>query len=161
MNERTPLLVLGLGNVLLEDDGVGSAAVTRLRDMGTEAFLLSSSLLGVLAQRLVRRLCPHCSEPRRPDAATCDWLGIAETQKLKAAVGCAACKHLGYRGRLAIYELVTLDDTLRRMIHDGAAEQDLEARVRQTAPSLTDVGRRAVLAGLTTPEELLRVTELA
>jgi len=136
-------------------------AVTRLRDMGTEAFLLSSSLLGVLAQRLVRRLCPHCSQPRRPDAVTCEWLGLADTDLLHAAVGCAACKQLGYRGRLAIYELVTLDDTLRRMIHDGAAEQDLEAYVRQTSPSLTEVGRRAVLAGLTTPEELLRVTELA
>ena len=128
--------------------------------MGTEPFLLSSSLLGVLAQRLVRRLCQHCSQPRRPDAATRNWLALAEDRELKAAVGCPACKQLGYRGRLAIYELVTVDDTLRRMIHDGAAEQDLEAWVRQTSPSLAEVGRRAVLAGLTTPEELLRVTEL-
>lgn len=135
-------------------------AVTRLRDMGTEPFLLSSSLVGVLAQRLVRRLCMHCRVACEPDAATRAWMGLEPGEHIHAAVGCDACKRLGYRGRVAIYELVSMDDTLRRMIHDGAAEQDLEAHARRSSPSLQEVGRRAVLDGLTTPEELLRVTQL-
>jgi general secretion pathway protein E len=138
-------------------------AVTRLRDMGTEPFLLSSSIIGVLAQRLVRSLCRQCMRPRDIDAATRDWLGdhAHEALVIYEAVGCDACNRMGYRGRTAIYELIVIDDTLRRLIHDGAAEQDLEAHARKGSPSLGEVGRRAVLAGLTTPEELLRVTQLA
>ena len=138
-------------------------AITRLRDMGTEQFLLSSSVIGVLAQRLVRSLCPRCMRPRELDATTREWLGLAAdtTQPIYAAVGCDGCNRMGYRGRTAIYELIVIDDAMRRLIHDGAAEQDLEAHARRHAPSLANVGRRAVLAGLTTPEELLRVTQLA
>ncbi len=134
-------------------------AVTRLRDMGTEPFLLSSSLVGVLAQRLVRRLCPQCATPVVPDSVTRDWLELAPDATLMSAVGCNACKRLGYRGRAAIYELISMDDQLRRMIHDGVSEQDVEAHVRKSSPSLEAVGRRAVRSGLTTPEELLRVTQ--
>lgn len=138
-------------------------AITRLRDMGTEPFLLSSSVIGVLAQRLVRSLCRECMRPRALDATTREWLGsdAGDDATVFEAVGCDACKRMGYRGRTAIYELIIVDDTLRRLIHDGAAEQDLEAHARLHAPSLGDVGRRAVLAGVTTPEELLRVTQLA
>ncbi len=138
-------------------------AVTRLRDMGTEPFLLSSSVIGVLAQRLVRTLCRLCMQPKAPDAVTREWLGIDDNPSvmLYEAVGCDACKRMGYRGRTALYELVIVDDTLRRLIHDGASEQALEAHVRAHARSLAEMGRRAVLAGLTTPEELLRVTQLA
>jgi len=138
-------------------------AITRLRDMGTEPFLLSSSVIGVLAQRLVRSLCRQCMRPRALDATTREWLGLdaAAEAEIYAAVGCDACKRMGYRGRTAIYELIVIDEALRRLIHDGAAEQDLEAHARLHSPSLAEVGRRAVLAGVTTPEELLRVTQLA
>ena len=138
-------------------------AVTRLRDMGTEPFLLSSSIIGVLAQRLVRSLCRQCMQPREIDPATREWLGAeaAAASTIYEAVGCDACNRMGYRGRTAIYELVVIDDVMRRLIHDGASEQDLEAHARRHSPSLGEVGRRAVLAGLTTPEELLRVTQLA
>jgi general secretion pathway protein E len=136
-------------------------AVTRLRDMGTEPFLLSSSLIGVLAQRLVRSLCKACRRPRALDDATRAWLGAGpETTSLFEGVGCNACNHMGFRGRTAIYELVVVDDTLRRLIHDGASEQALEAHARSTSASLAEVGRQAVLDGVTTPEELLRVTQL-
>ena len=137
-------------------------AVTRLRDMGTEPFLLSSSVTGVLAQRLVRSLCRACRRPREVDADTRAWLvGTDSPATIYEAVGCDACNRSGYRGRSAIYELVVVDDTLRRLIHDGASEQALEAHARRKGPSLAEVGRRAVLAGVTTPEELLRVTQLA
>ncbi len=138
-------------------------AITRLRDMGTEPFLLSSSVIGVLAQRLVRSLCRQCMRPRELDATTREWLGLdaGADATIFDAVGCDACNRMGYRGRTAIYELIVIDDTLRRIIHDGAAEQALEAHARRHSPSLADVGRRAVLDGITTPEELLRVTQLA
>lgn len=138
-------------------------AITRLRDMGTEPFLLSSSVIGVLAQRLVRSLCKQCMRPRTLDATTRALLGLApdSDHPVHEAVGCDACNRMGYRGRTAIYELIVVDDILRRLVHDGAAEQDLEAHARKSADSLAEVGRRAVLAGLTTPEELLRVTQLA
>jgi general secretion pathway protein E len=135
-------------------------AVTRLRDMGTEPFLLSSSVTGVLAQRLVRSLCRACRRPREMDDDA--WrAGADASATIFEAVGCDACNRSGYRGRSAIYELVVVDDTLRRLIHDGASEQELEAHARRNGPSLAEVGRRAVLAGVTTPEELLRVTQLA
>ena len=138
-------------------------AVTRLRDMGTEPFLLASSLIGVLAQRLVRRLCLHCRRPRALDAVTRERLGLpaGEAVEIYDAVGCAACKQSGFRGRMAVYELVVLDDELRRMIHDGEAEAALESHARQSTPSLIATGARAVLAGLTSAEELLRVIEAA
>jgi general secretion pathway protein E len=136
-------------------------AVTRLRDMGTEPFLLSSSIIGVLAQRLVRSLCKACMRPCELDDATRAWLGVGEEiTTIHEAVGCDACNHMGFRGRTAIYELVVVDDILRRLIHDGASEQALEAHVRSTSASLAEVGRRVVLAGVTTPAELLRVTQL-
>jgi len=137
-------------------------AVTRLRDMGTEPFLLSSSVTGVLAQRLVRSLCKACRRPRAPAAeARASGGGADAAATIYEAVGCDACNRSGYRGRSAIYELVVVDDALRRLIHDGASEQALEAHARRNGPSLAEVGRRAVLAGITTPEELLRVTQLA
>jgi general secretion pathway protein E len=130
--------------------------------MGTEPFLLSSSVIGVLAQRLVRSLCKACRRPRALDADTRTWLDAADGPvTIFEAVGCDACNRMGYRGRTAIYELVVIDDTFRRLIHDGASEQALEAHARRNGASLAEVGRRAVLAGLTTHEELLRVTQLA
>ncbi|WCD78108.1 type II secretion system ATPase GspE [Pseudomonas sp. TUM22785] len=135
-------------------------AVTRLVDMGVEPFLLCTSLLGVLAQRLVRVLCPHCKVETRADAAACAQLGLAPdaAPRLWQPSGCPACQHSGYRGRQGLYELVLLDETLRQLIHQGSGEADLARHARQHGPSLFADGRDKVLAGVTSLEELLRVT---
>jgi general secretion pathway protein E len=126
------------------------STVTRLIDMGVEPFLLSSSLLGVLAQRLVRKLCPAC---RRPGEAGPDG------QRTWHPVGCPACGHTGYKGRTGVYELMVADDRLRSLIHNGAAES--EVRTAATAAGLRAMredGDRLVTSGITSLEEVLRVT---
>ncbi len=135
-------------------------AVTRLDDMGVEPFLLSSSLVGVLAQRLVRVLCPSCRKPSVPDAIARNFLRelITEQTQIFEPVGCEACGHSGYRGRTGIYESVLVDDALRQLIHDRASEQELAKVARLRTPSIRDDGRRKVLAGITTVQEVLRVT---
>jgi len=135
-------------------------AVTRLRDMGVEPFLLSSSLLGVLAQRLVRLLCPHCRRPYLATEAECQNFGLPSQKPptLCTAEGCEHCGHTGYRGRTGIYELLPVDDELRNMIHDRAGEHAMERHARTRMPSIRQDGLRRVMAGDTTLEELLRVT---
>lgn len=135
-------------------------AVTRLRDMGVEPFLLSSTLLGVLAQRLVRLLCPHCKEAYQANAADCALLGVPAEQAptLYHPVGCPKCNRSGYIGRTGIYELVVVDRELRGLIHDGAGEHALETHARRHTASIRDDGLRRVLAGDTALEEVLRVT---
>ena len=132
-------------------------AVTRLRDMGLEPFLLASSLLGVLAQRLVRTLCPHCRQPRPPTPLERDVMGLHGEQFLWEAHGCEECHSTGFRGRTGIHELFLVDDTIRQMIHDGAGEQAIEQAARQNAESIQSDGFRKVLAGITTLEEVMRV----
>ena len=136
-------------------------AVTRLRDMGVEPFLLSSSLIGVLAQRLVRVLCADCKESYTAGAADCRALGVAEHNPptLYRPKGCASCNQLGYRGRTGIYELVMVNDTMRSMIHDGEGEIVMERLAREHSPSIRQDGWRKVLEGLTSVEEVLRVTQ--
>ena len=150
------------GHLVLSTLHTNSAigAVTRLVDMGVEPFLLSSSLLGVLAQRLVRVLCPSCKRPYQADAAECALLGAdpAQPPTLYHAEGCEDCRQLGYRGRTGIYELVVLDDELRTLIHNGASEQDMTRRARTLGPSIREDGMRKVREGVTTLEEVLRVT---
>ena len=136
-------------------------ALTRLQDMGIEPFLLSSSLLGVVSQRLVRVLCGSCKKPYKPDDAECQELGITldDDVTLYHADGCKDCNQSGYRGRTGIYEVVMLDENMRRMIHSGDGEQSITDYVRQSCPSIRDDGSRKVLAGVTTLEEVLRVTQ--
>jgi len=112
------------------------SAVTRLTDMGVEPFLLSSSLLGVLAQRLVRKICSACQ-----------------------GSGCATCGHTGYQGRTGIFELLSVDDALRERIHNRAAESELlSAAKRQGMTLMREDGERLVAQGITSAQELLRVT---
>ncbi len=150
------------GHLVLSTLHTNSAigAITRLVDMGIEPFLLSSSLLGVLAQRLVRVLCPHCKEAYQADEAECKLLGVpfAPPPTLYHARGCAECHQQGYRGRTGIYELVVFDDHLRTLIHNAASEQDMTRHARTLGPSIREDGRRKVLEGATTVEEVLRVT---
>ncbi len=135
-------------------------AVTRLRDMGVEPFLLSSSLVGVVAQRLVRLLCPDCKKPVQASEKDCEVLGVSKDNPpiLYQPVGCEACNHLGYRGRTGIYELIEVDDELRNMIHDGSGEHIMESYARTKTPGIRDDGIRRVLNGETSLEEVLRVT---
>ena len=137
-----------------------SGAITRLEDMGVEAFLLSSSLLGVLAQRLVRTLCPHCKAAHQPDKEERNLLGISKKDDavIYRATGCEHCNHTGYRGRTGIHELLLVDEHIRELIHNGKGEQAIEKYVRQHSPSIRADGFSKVLNGETTLEEVLRVT---
>ena len=122
------------------------SAVTRLIDMGVEPFLLASTLQGVLAQRLVRKLCPHCKLDQAGAAA---W----------NPGGCGACSHTGYSGRTGVHELFAVDDAARGLIHNGADEQALRQAAERTGMrSLRQDGMRWVAQGITTDEEIARVT---
>jgi len=136
------------------------SAVTRLVDMGVEPFLLASSLIGVGAQRLVRRLCLECRQPFAADPAQLRALGFVPRDGiLYSAQGCPACNHTGYRGRTGIYELLTADNDLRRLVHDRAAEQILREQVlARGMVSLRDDGMRLAAQGVTSLEEVVRVT---
>jgi general secretion pathway protein E len=137
------------------------SAVTRLADMGVEPYLLASSLLGVLAQRLVRCLCQECRRSASPtpgEAAMLERLGLSRTHSLWSAVGCTACGNSGYRGRTGIYELVLVDDNLRRLIHDRTGEPALrDACARAGVRPLVVDGARWLAEGTTSLPELLRV----
>lgn len=135
-------------------------AVTRLANMGVQPYLLSNSMIGLVAQRLVRVLCPVCRVPHEADAYECDMLKIDPQSKptLYRAGGCDKCSHEGFKGRMGIYEVVPIDDELRRMIHSGVSELDMEQYVRQNNTGIRDDGRLRVLEGLTTIDEVLRVT---
>jgi len=137
-----------------------AGAITRMEDMGVEAFLLSSSLLGVLAQRLVRTLCPHCKAAHEPDKEERNLLGIAKKDGvvIYRATGCEQCNFSGYRGRTGIHELLLVDEHIRELIHNGKGEQAIEKYVRQHSPSIRADGFSKVLLGETTLEEVLRVT---
>jgi general secretion pathway protein E len=122
-----------------------AAAVTRLLDMGIEPFLLSSSLLGVMAQRLVRKLCVHC---KRNDGHT--W----------AAVGCDKCGHTGYQGRVGVYELLATTDEIRAQIHNRASEAEIRATAQKSGmKTMREDGDRWLRDGTTTLAELLRVAK--
>jgi general secretion pathway protein E len=125
--------------------------------MGVEPFLLSSSLVGVLAQRLVRTLCVNCRESRPANSAE---LAFLQEQKavIYSASGCEACSHTGYRGRTGIYEMIEVDDNIRQLIHDRASEQELMRYARERSPSIREDGKRKVLAGVTTVNEVMRVS---
>jgi len=130
-----------------------ASAITRLTDMGVEPFLLASSLLGVMAQRLVRRLCPQCKQPH--PLPLDGEPGVLHYRP----VGCAACSNSGYRGRYGVYELLQVDDTLQKLIHDRASEAQLRAHALACGMrSLRDDGLRWVRGGETSLEEILRVT---
>jgi len=123
-----------------------ASAVTRLIDMGIEPFLLSSSLLGVLGQRLVRKLCPHC---KKPEAGGNGFV----------PVGCDKCSHTGYIGRTGIYELLNVDEPMRLLIHQGVNDTEIRrAAERAGMTSMRADGLRWVVAGVTSHEEVVRVT---
>jgi general secretion pathway protein E len=136
-------------------------AVTRLLDMGIEGFLVSSSLIGVLAQRLVRVICPSCKEPYDPPPQLMDkirpYLGDAVSYH---GTGCGACRQTGYRGRTGIFELMMVDEDIRRMVIDRAGSNIIrEKAVASGMQTLADSGWQKVRDGVTTIEEVMRVTQ--
>ncbi len=137
-------------------------AVTRLRDMGVEPYQLSSSVVGLMAQRLVRTLCPHCKEPYDPSLSEVEQLGLAPEKhgsfQLCKPAGCPLCRHTGFLGRSGIQEIIEVDREIESMIHDGASEQLLESYARSRGPGIVQSGRNKVVAGETTLPEILRVT---
>ena len=132
-------------------------AVTRLVDMGVEPFLLSSSLIGCLAQRLVRVLCPDCRQERPASPSELEFLQMQSAAVFDAA-GCAACGNIGYRGRTGIYELAVMDETMQQLIHDRSSEQALAEQAHRRSASIRADGCAKVLSGLTSVQEVLRVT---
>jgi general secretion pathway protein E len=151
------------GHLVLSTLHTNSAlgALTRLRDMGVESFLMSSSIVGLIAQRLVRKLCPHCKTPHQLREDEKELMGLnpdTDVSKVCEPKGCDLCNHLGYRGRTGIYELITIDETLRGMIHRHENIQTLEQYLRPSNPSIRDDGFKRVLIGDTSLAEILRVT---
>ena len=132
-------------------------ALARLMDMGIEPFLIGSSVVGILAQRLVRVVCPRC---KRPDPTAGAALGIDGKRCVRGA-GCEACKQRGYRGRLGLFELLTVTDEVRGHIAERAASHVIRETGRAAGmTTLREDGVAKVLAGVTTAEEVLRVTQL-
>lgn len=137
-------------------------ATTRLLDMGVEPFLVSSAVSGVLAQRLVRRICKHCREEYEPDPLDVPPdFKLQPGQKVYRGTGCRECRHTGYRGRLGIFELMMIDDKIRELIlqHKSATEI-LEAARAQGLILMREDGWAKVLKGITTIEEIARVTKI-
>ena len=148
-------------STLHTNDSIG--AVVRLIDMGIEPFLVGSSLDGVVAQRLVRRLCEHCKEPFSPSAQVVSLLKF-ETFLKEAHVfrpkGCEQCMGTGYRGRTALFEMLTLSDSIRELIDQRASDHQLRQAAREEGMTfLREAGLRKVVAGVTSLEEILRVTQ--
>src|SRR5690554_558849 len=143
-----------------------AGALTRLEDMGIEPFLLSSSLLAVLSQRLVRTLCQECREQHQANDEEMALLNLTlstaknsiERPIIYRAKGCASCNHSGYRGRTGIHEMLIVDEKVRELIHNGKGEQDIERYARKNYPSIRQDGRDKILQGITSLEEVMRVT---
>ncbi|MBA2650071.1 MAG: GspE family T2SS ATPase variant LspE [Legionella sp.] len=151
------------GHLVLSTLHTNSAlgALTRLRDMGVESFLLSSSIVGLIAQRLVRRLCTDCKVPHELRDDEKELMGLKPDTDLSLVYepkGCELCNNLGYRGRTGIYELIRIDETLKGMIHRQETMQSMETYLRPTTPSIREDGFKRVLIGDTSLAEILRVT---
>jgi general secretion pathway protein E len=132
-------------------------AITRMRDMGVEPFLLASTLRAVIAQRLVRRLCPTCREPRPLEAGLAEVLKIKAGREVFGPRGCPECAQTGYQGRVGVFETLRVDDTIRQLIHDNANEDAIARHAFADAPSLAKAVRRMVKDGVTSPEEAARI----
>ncbi|MFZ7126501.1 MAG: type II secretion system ATPase GspE [Desulfobacterales bacterium] len=150
-----------LFSTLHTNDSAG--AITRLLDMGVESFLLSSTLLGVLAQRLVRVICPQCKAEVAPDAERLLAMGVSEAEAADTVfyqgTGCEACRHTGFLGRSAIFEYLPIDDPVRKEINQrSGTEQIKQTAMRRGMSTLRQDGWEKVKSGITTVSEVLRVT---
>ncbi len=144
-------------STLHTNDAISS--IVRLQDMGIEPYLVANSLVGLIAQRLVRTICPHCKESYIPTEQENKLLG-EQRPLLYKGNGCPACNHTGYKGRIAIHEIVEINRTIRKMISERSPIDDIYgyAREKQNFVSLQEEARALVLSGVTTTEELLKLT---
>jgi len=147
------------GHLVLSTLHTNSAigAITRLRDMGVEPFLLSSSIVGVVAQRLVRELC-DCKTVHHATEFECQKLNV-EKATIYEPAGCDNCQHSGYKGRMGLYELFLMDESIRTLIYSNAAEDEIESALRESTPSLSQNGYQTVLDGRTNLAEVERVLQ--
>jgi type IV pilus assembly protein PilB len=137
------------------------SAVIRLNDMGVAPFLISSSVIGVIAQRLVRKLCPACKEAFEPGPNVCREYQIPEGSRIYKAVGCEQCRWSGYKGRTAVFQMMTINDEIRRLIAEEAQAREIEdAALRNGMRSLRDAGLLKVLEGVSSMEEVLQETTI-
>ena len=139
------------------------SAVARLVDIGVPPFLVSSSVRAIVAQRLVRRLCPKCKQPHQLSEGEVSALRVDASQLRDTAVmrpvGCEACRHLGYKGRMGIFELFIIDDEVRYMVNEKASTITLRKRARELGMrTLREDGVRKVLSGMTSAEEVISTT---
>jgi general secretion pathway protein E/type IV pilus assembly protein PilB len=140
------------------------SAVTRMVDMGVKPFLVASAVRGIMAQRLIRRICKNCKEPYKPTESEIKALNLKPDDVEKTTFyhgrGCADCGKTGYRGRMGIYEIFVLDDEMRRLVYEKAPANVLRIRARELGMrTLREDGTRKVLTGVTTPEEVISTTQ--
>jgi general secretion pathway protein E len=135
-----------------------AGAITRMRDMGIEPFLLASTLRAVIAQRLVRRLCPACRAAVPATSTVAALLGLDEGTTIHEARGCEACGGTGYQGRVGVFEAIRIDEVVRRMIHDSADEALIAGHAFARSPTLAAAARALVREGVTTAEEAVRIS---
>ncbi len=140
------------------------SAVTRMIDMGVKPFLVASAVRAIMAQRLVRRVCPKCKEPYRPTQYEMDVLKLDADEMKKTTIfkgrGCGDCSKTGYRGRTGIYEIFSIDEELRGLIYERVPSNVLRNRARELGMrSLREDGVRKILAGISTPEEVISITQ--
>ncbi|MEI4505470.1 type II secretion system ATPase GspE [Sphingopyxis sp. CCNWLW253] len=137
------------------NDAVG--AITRLKDLKVEPFLLASTLRAVLAQRLVRKLCDHCRKPVQADNSVAAILGLDIGTVIWRPKGCDQCGHSGYKGRIGVFEAIKVDETVRRYIYNGGDEAMITRHAFLKSPTLASAARAMVAKGLTTAEEAIRI----
>ena len=133
-------------------------AITRMRDMKVEPFLLASTLRAIVAQRLVRRLCPECRRAEPASQSVSALLGVAPGTIIYEPGGCDACNHTGFKGRVGVFEALRIDDTIRRLINENADEAEIARHAFTKSHSLTAAARTLVKDGVTTPEEAVRIS---
>ena len=137
-----------------------AGAITRLQDLGVDSFLLASTVRGIISQRLLRKLCPDCREEVKADDYQSSLLNVRKGTKIYQSKGCPSCNNTGFSGRQALFELVPVSASLQALIHENAGELELEQAIREEVPSIREAGFELVRQGLTTVEEVLRVTSV-
>jgi len=139
------------------------SAVTRLIDIGVKKFLVASAVRAIMAQRLVRRICTNCTEPYQPTEKELRALNLKTEQieqaNFRKGRGCDKCRDTGYKGRMGIFEIIVLDDEIRRMVNEGISVSELRQRARDLGMrTMREDGIRKVLSGMTTPDEVISTT---
>ncbi|NLK97134.1 MAG: Flp pilus assembly complex ATPase component TadA [Epulopiscium sp.] len=136
-----------------------ASSIIRLLDMGIEPYLVSSALVGVIAQRLVKKICPHCKISYEPGENELEILNMKDLKILYKGEGCNYCKNTGYRGRTAIHEIMYVDKEIRKLINNNASEDDIKsAAIKNGMTPLRDNCKQLVLEGVTTIDEFIRIS---